>query len=46
MFFYLPFCYTIRYMVNDVEFEKMLDVLKDINHNIEKVADRIEKLRD
>ncbi len=45
MFFSLLFCYTIRYMVNDVEFEKMLDVLKDINKNIEKVADKIEKLR-
>lgn len=28
------------------EFDRLIEVLRDINRNIEKVAERIEKLRD
>jgi hypothetical protein len=31
--------------MNEREYERLLEVLRDINHNIEKVAHQIEKLR-
>jgi hypothetical protein len=32
--------------MNEREFEHLIETLRDINRNIEKVADQIEKLRD
>lgn len=32
--------------MDDKEFDRLIDVLKDINRNIEKVAGKIDKLRD
>ena len=32
--------------MDDREFDRLLEVLRDINRNIEKVANRIEKLKD